>query len=871
MAPLVTSRVLSALSAVLLPLTDRAEELPPAPPVQALSPAEEEKTFQLPPGYRLELVLSEPVIKEPVVCAFDGNGRMFVAEMRTYMQDIDGTEELTPQSRVSLHTDTDGDGRFDRHTVFADGLLLPRMILPLGDGQLVIGETNTLDLYLHTDTDGNGIADKKELWFSGGPRGGNLEHQPSGLIWAMDNWIYTSYNSFRLRWTPGGVIRENIPGNEGQWGLGQDEHGKPWFMNAGGERGPVNFQVPIVYGNIRVDGDFAPGFAEVWPLVGRADVQGGPIRYRKEDGTLNYFTATSGVEIYRGDQLPAELRGNLFFGEPVGRLVRRALVEVKNGVTTLSNPYQAAKSEFIRSTDLCFRPLNMVTAPDGTLYIVDMYRGIIQEGAWVNEGSYLRSVVRQHSFDKVIGRGRIWRLVHTSTKSAPQPKMFSASSAELVGFLDHPNGWWRETAQKLLVLGKDRGPIPALLQLARENRNYLGRLHALWTLEGLGAADAAVFQAALQDAHPAVRAAAIRVGEALVQGGDKTVGADLLRAANDPDPLVVVQSMLTAQRLDLPGFGATIKKLVATTNAEGVKAIANQILHPKAPQPAPPRFTAEENKIIATGAEIFNMMCFTCHGPDGKGVVMEGAAPGTMLAPPLAGSKTVNGHPDGTIKVLLHGMVGEIDEKKYEGQMMVPMADNDDQWIAAVLSYVRNSFDNHASIITEQNVARVRAANRTRTEPWTIAELRASLPKPVVQKGWKLTASHNAGQTSLAIDGKAETRYTTGTSQVPGMWFQIELPQETVISGLQLDAASSSADYPREYRVELSADGANWGKPVAAGKGRGPATEIALEPAPARFIRITQTGAVEGLFWSIHELQVFAPPTATLAKDIPRR
>ena len=251
------------------------------------------------------------------------------------------------------------------------------MILPLAEGVLV-NETDTDDLWYHVDTDGDGVADKKELWYAGGKRGGNLEHQASGLIWSQDNWIYASYNSYRLRFTGLGraPLKEPTPGNGGQWGLTQDDYGKPWFVNAGGEIGPLNFQVPIVYGGFGVKHQVAPGYAEVWPAIGLADVQGGPPRFRPGDKTLNHFTATCGPDLYRGDRLPPDLRGDLLFGEPVGRLIRRTKVEVKDGLTYLRNAYE--KTEFIRSTDPNFRPINIVTGPDGTLSIVDMYRGIIQ-------------------------------------------------------------------------------------------------------------------------------------------------------------------------------------------------------------------------------------------------------------------------------------------------------------------------------------------------------------------------------------------------------------------------------------------------------------------------------------------------------------
>ena len=155
--------------------------------VPMLSPEDALKSFVVAEGYRMELVAFEPMIEEPVALAWDGNGRMYVAEMRTYMQDIDGRDQFRPISRVVRMEDTNGDGRMDKHSVFVDKLVLPRMILPL-EKAVIIRETNTLDLWAYTDHDGDGVADEKKLWHKGGGRGGNLEHQPSGLLWNIDNW-----------------------------------------------------------------------------------------------------------------------------------------------------------------------------------------------------------------------------------------------------------------------------------------------------------------------------------------------------------------------------------------------------------------------------------------------------------------------------------------------------------------------------------------------------------------------------------------------------------------------------------------------------------------------------------------------------------
>ena len=262
----------------------------PSPEVRQippLSPEEELKTIQLPDGYKLELVLSEPDIKEPVAGVFDGNGRMYVAEMRTYMQDIDGTDEHDPKSRISRHESTKGDGVFDKHTVYLDNLMLPRMVLPLDDRVLV--ERDRHERHHHSPRHRSATAwpTRSNVWFAGGPRGGNLEHQPSGLVWGA-----RQLDLHDLQQLPPALERQ-----------GRAAQGKPPRRTAAsgasrrmttarcGGRTPAarkglwNFQTPIVYGAINVSSQKRRDFDAVWPLVGLADVQGGdePLPPRGQD------------------------------------------------------------------------------------------------------------------------------------------------------------------------------------------------------------------------------------------------------------------------------------------------------------------------------------------------------------------------------------------------------------------------------------------------------------------------------------------------------------------------------------------------------------------------------------------------------------
>ncbi len=551
------------------------------PPVKPLSPQESREQFFLPRGYAIEAVLTEPEIKEPVAIEFDANGRMYVAEMRTYMQNIDGKNQREPESRVSVHVDTDNDGRYDEHTTFADGLKLPRMMLALREGELLISETWDDRVFLYRDTDGDFQADEKTLYFKGTKKRGNLEHQSSGLIWAIDNWLYTTFDRFRVRWD--GSRKGSRARSRGQWGLTQDNYGKPWPVNAGGEVGPLHFQQSITYGSFSFQNETDRDWPTVYPLVAIPDVQGGKPRVRANN-TLNHFTATCGPAIVRAHRLPDQLNGDLLFADPVGRLIRRGRVENEDGVTYLNNPYENA--EFIRSTDPIFRPVNVANAPDGTVYIVDMYRGIIQEGFWLRPGSYLRGVVREYEFQKIVGRGRIWRLGHQNfpSEQAQQPRMYEQSSSDLLKHLAHPNGWWRDMAQRQIILRQDTSVAGRLREMVSSHGNHLARIHALWTLEGLNRLTHGVVRAALKDSHPYVRKSAIRASESLfrVDGASESLRSRIVKQfKRDDHPQVRIQVMLTANLLDWKQLENLLKQISGGEEkanlSKGVRKIAKEL------------------------------------------------------------------------------------------------------------------------------------------------------------------------------------------------------------------------------------------------------------------------------------------------------
>jgi mono/diheme cytochrome c family protein len=908
--------------------TNETTDFTPKPPYLARGPEEEARGFVLPAGYRMELVAADPEVISPAVIEFDGNGRMYVSELISYMMDAEATREHDPISRISRWESSKGDGVYDKHTVFVDRVVAPRMILPLQDGVILTSETDSDEVVKWTDTNADGAADKREVVFTGVGQSGdaNIEHQKAGLLWNMDNWIYTTYNPFRIRWTPSGFLREPTGANGGQWGLASDDDGKPWFVDAGGERGPINFQFPIHYGAFSpcspasgrgggrtraaapapatapnpncppgMENGFEKDFAVVWPTPGIGDMQGGIFRTRMPAQNLNHFTATTGPAIFRGDGLPADLKGQLLFTEPVGRLIRRAAIDNIEGLTQLRNVYPGG--EFLTSVDQLFRPVNISNAPDGTLYIADMYHGIIQELQWSGPGSYLRAKIEQYKLDKVVSLGRIWRLRYDGRAAVPAtdtnigqpaipaivprfapPRMYSETPAQLVGHLTHPNGWWRDMAQRLLVLAQDKSVVPALQQMAQSSDNLLARFHAMWTLQ------------------------ALRVSETLYKNGDRSFADDYRALTKDPDPNVVIQAMLSASLFKLKDLPDVVKTTQASNTSKGVALVGARLLAPPAPGFGGRRgtMTAVEEKRLQAGSDVFNAVCFACHAPDGLGAPLDGAAPGTMMAPPLGGSPRVQGHRDYIIKVLLKGMVGPLDGKTYR-DVMVPM-DNTDEWIAGVASYVRTSFGNAGGLVTAADVARVRAEIASRKGPWTAPELEASLPQPLEGQSWKLTASHAAGTAAGAVTLRG---WTSGVPQAPGMWFQVELPQPALLTELQFDSASIAGGrgggrgafpappagepdaaggrgaaaapapaapppvvgYPRSYSVQVSMDGKKWSQPVAEGQGTGAHSTVTFAPVRAQFVRITQTDNIaDAPPWSIRNLRLFAARANTAGK-----
>jgi mono/diheme cytochrome c family protein/glucose/arabinose dehydrogenase len=511
----------------------------PLPVVDAKTAEGELKTFKVAEGFEVQLVAAEPMVEDPIALAFDGQGRMWVVEMRGYMHDIEGKGEDQPVGRIKLLSDTDGDGKYDKATVFLDGLFMPRGVMVWKDGVIVAEPPN---LFFVRDMDGDGVGDERTIIANNyGSKGGQPEHMANSPMFALDNWIYSAAYGMRARFTGGKWVLEATRAR-GQWGLSQDDFGRLYYnYNSDLLRGDlVGAQylsrnpafVPTTGVNVKLMAEQTVWPGHPTPGVNRG-YSAGTLR---NDGTLRTVTATCGAGVYRGDLFGEEYRGNVFIPEPTGNLVKRVILDEKNGVLAARNAYEG--KEFWTSTDERFRPVNCYTGPDGALYVVDLYRGVLQHKAFLT--NYLIKNIKERQLEQPVNRGRIWRVAPKG--AAAKPVIVKGEPA----MLENANGWVRDTAQRMMVEKPDAKTARQLEKMISASKNPIARLQALWTLEGMGRMESSIAIAALGDSDARVRAAGVRLCEPfLVPATRADVLPEILKLEKDPNFNVRLQLLLT--------------------------------------------------------------------------------------------------------------------------------------------------------------------------------------------------------------------------------------------------------------------------------------------------------------------------------------
>jgi len=541
--------------------------------------------------------------------------------------------------------------------------------------------------------------------------------------------------------------------------------------------------------------------------------------------------------------------GNAVTCEPVGRLIRMSRFEWKDGAGVAFNAFPG--SEFIRSTDAYFRPVWTENGPDGGLYIADLYRGIIQEKEWfpteVTPELRKRYVedyrknkmeiwveryerVKKWGMLKVFRHGRIYRLLPDGAKPATAPRMLDETPEQLVAHLANPSGWWRDTAQALIVSRGDKSSVPALAKMAAEHESPNARIHALWALKSLGALSKESLIASLKHSNPRVRRAAVQLAEELLLQHDVEVSTALTAMSADTDAQVATQDFLAF-------------RAAAQTGSVPVPASFSDL---KRPLPLVAKIserdrTANLQRLSDTGRNgklVYESLCIACHGPDGNGV----ATTDKLLAPPLTRSPWFadGGQLPVLARILLKGQTGLINGVTYGEGLMIPLENtHNDEQIAQVLSYIGEQWHGWTKPAEAREIAAVRNSITDRKQPWTHDELVAWQQTRLknfhpIPFGSTATTDGRHGvylAADLVTDRVSLRKY--GTAQINGVPFSLPDPDSLkgsnnviVLKG-GADARAVSQTMPQSVEVPVNQPAgrlhmlgavAGWGWPATAAK-----------------------------------------------------
>lgn len=521
-------------------------------------------TFQVADGFKIELIAAEPMISDPVDMEIDEYGNMYVIEMHGYPLDKSGS------GKVILLKDTNGDGIMDKRIVFADKLTLPAGVMRWKKGIMV---TDAPDLLYLEDSDNDGKADIRDTVLSGFALS-NPQHNTNNPMYGLDNWIYiahqgaTSTHEYKEEFGdegseiifPGSVNAAKLPKNangrsirflpdqkqieslstQTQFGHAFDQWGH-WFgcnnSNQGYHEVIANryFQrnTDLLISNSTQSMSDHLNAPEVFPTTIHPD--------RQLLTDVGVMTSGCGITIYQGGAFPAPFDKNIsFVAEPVSNLVHADVIRDSGSSFTASAILK--NKEFLTSTDAWSRPVNFYVGPDGALYVMDYYRRVIESPEWMSE-----QAVKAGGLYDGSDMGRIYRITATDQKAAEWTrglKLGDESSEKLVHHLADKNIWWRTNAQRLLVDRKDKKAVPALLKMANNPESSMGRLHALWTLEGIAELSPATIEAAFKDKEAGIRTNAIKLAE-LHLSDYPQLAKPLLSLQNDSDPKVRLQLLLT--------------------------------------------------------------------------------------------------------------------------------------------------------------------------------------------------------------------------------------------------------------------------------------------------------------------------------------
>ena len=711
-------------------------------------------SYKIEAGFELKVIASEPLLKAPVAIDFDSKGRTWVAQMPGYMNDIQGSGEKDPTGSILILEDLDEDGIAEHSKVFMDSLVMPRALAHVYGGLLYAEPPYLWFVEIEDDQPVNKILVDSVYAVEGNP-----EHQPNGLELNIDNWIYNAKSNFRYR-RIAGVWRKEPTTFRGQWGITHDNFGRLYYNDNSrillGDYVLPNTTIGNKY--------FAPKSTvdkllttdqRVYPVHAASVNRGYAKGVLNADSILVNATAACSPLVYRGGAFTESYDQNVFICIPEGNLVKRALLTFTGDSVIAKQAWQ--NKEFLTSSDEGFRPVSLKNGPEGSMYIVDMHRGIIGHQAYMSP--YLREKVKEDRLDTLVNFGRILKVNHVDAMADVIPDFDNLNGTELISLLSNKNGWIRDRAQHYLIFKGLTQTIDAVIDVALNSKNKLSQIHALYVLEGWDAlsfdflvevmntdnleaiAHALVLSQHFVSEENIEKAVSVfnsilkknKLGLDVYLGG--SIGSWI--ALNEDKFTPIMMEILKRRKLNSTITEAVVSGLTGVdTLISSNKAIMDTLKHTefvnKLVRSISDKKQGNLNSIYTrkkikednrtSGSKMFFQICASCHGSDGKGI--EG------LAPPLMNSEHVK-NIERLALIILHGLEGpvHVNGEEYNMNLAMPglirnesISDND---IADIISYVTNAFSDVPKTLRRERINELRSIKSSSGMEFIEEELKA--------------------------------------------------------------------------------------------------------------------------------------------------
>lgn len=706
-----------------------------------------ESEFLIQDGFEVKIIAGDELLDTPVGMAFDWDGSLWVVELPGYMRDIDGSNENVPDGKIVRLEDQDGDGVMDQRVVFLDNLQVPRALALVYNGLLYSEGTNLR--WISRDKQENILVDSLYVI------GGNIEHQPNGLLYNLDNWIYSANSNVRYRYRDG-KWEKQLTSFRGQWGISQDDAGRLYYNNNGltlvtdflaPDQLIENVYWKPVYGNLQI----LLKDTRLFPIQATSVNRGYQKGVLDAAQKVKNLTSACSPFIYRANQFPEAFYGNGFVCAPEANLLKRYVLEEEGARLKAQLAYES--EEFLISKDETFRPINLYTGFDGQMYIVDLHKGVIQHRAYMT--SYLRDQIKDKGLDTIVGQGRILAVRNKANALDDYNSFDAKQPKDLIRLLGHPNGALRRFAQQQLIADHRVEVKEEIRKLALYNVEPRAQIQALWTLEGLGALDWELIKAlGAKTNDPDVWVQLLRL-EGLVSGGSRDAFFEL--AFNQGHAKIDLQlchslgaywSEPTSQNLwvklaqrygnnllfsealvsGVEGVPVPIlNKLETLSGVDSLNFIFHQVQDNQAQKqvqaPQWNRQVFEDNR--TRGFRLYSKHCASCHGMDGTGIA--------VLAPPLLHSEYLHESADRLTLLLLHGLEGPVtvNGQTYKMNAVMPgFKDNPelgDEALADLMVFINNAFSLKWMEVDKGRVSALRALTKDRKKLFTEEELKREI------------------------------------------------------------------------------------------------------------------------------------------------